>query len=488
MPITVELDGKRYEIPNKYENYNLPWKVITQSIDLDRRAEIVKEYNFEIPNSNVEVYVYETAIAVLANGDHIVCGHKEEVDCYTVQLGDLMPGDCYVDYQPKHNLDEEVIISKDMYEKKFGHTKVKRLSYPKESEKSKEELRELIFREMYKGDKNSNKGQEEGSKMRDFTTGTRVTFPDPRGREPSAVGTVMELKDGWPAGTVLVCLDVPMPDEGSASSFVGSGFGFLVRAADVALYKTRSSEQKYYGVPEHIGVFAPEAFIYQEVEFPPYSLGRVMNQDGGPDGTLTVSWFNVRSSRMRAAKDDKKIWNNVWSVPADQLRWCRFDPKTLKVKQSWYQNSISYSSGEYLVYTGEKPVGFTDPSGRFSYVLTPGVILSYENHEGGILYVTVRAGMAPEALGAVVRIRKQDAKRFEGTFIPAGANVEIVAEVIFKKNNLQGRRAKVILPTDMEGDVGLEFQEDLGAGSLDGVGREGKCLYVPARSVKKISG
>lgn len=43
---------------------------------------------------------------------------------------------------------------------------------------------------------------------------------------------------------------------------------------------------------------------------------------------------------------------------------------------------------------------------------------------------------------------------------------------------------KVILSTDAEGDVGIEFEEDLGAGSLDGIGKEGHCIYIEASLVK----
>jgi hypothetical protein len=45
-------------------------------------------------------------------------------------------------------------------------------------------------------------------------------------------------------------------------------------------------------------------------------------------------------------------------------------------------------------------------------------------------------------------------------------------------------KGKVILSTDTEGDVGIEFKEDIGAGSLDGIGKEGHCIYIEADLVK----
>jgi hypothetical protein len=96
--------------------------------------------------------------------------------------------------------------------------------------------------------------------------------------------------------------------------------------------------------------------------------------------------------------------------------------------------------------------------------------------------------MPRETLGMGVKIRTQDVMPFEGSFFSSGEEVEVVAEVVFRKKSLQGRRGRVILPTDADGDVGVEFPEDIGAGSLDGVGEEGRCLYIPADAVKEASG
>lgn len=69
-------------------------------------------------------------------------------------------------------------------------------------------------------------------------------------------------------------------------------------------------------------------------------------------------------------------------------------------------------------------------------------------------------------------------------FFAKGKEVQVTAEVSFRGLSLRGKRAKVILPTDPEGDVGLEFPENLRAGSLDGLGRSGYCLYVKADALK----
>ena len=62
--------------------------------------------------------------------------------------------------------------------------------------------------------------------------------------------------------------------------------------------------------------------------------------------------------------------------------------------------------------------------------------------------------------------------------------VEITAEINFKKRSLKGMVGEVILSTDRDGDVGIELKEDINAGSLDGVGKGGHCIYIEASLVK----
>ncbi|HJS82602.1 MAG TPA: hypothetical protein VJ742_07170, partial [Nitrososphaera sp.] len=73
----------------------------------------------------------------------------------------------------------------------------------------------------------------------------------------------------------------------------------------------------------------------------------------------------------------------------------------------------------------------------------------------------------------------------EPWFMPE-EKVEVSLPVIFRKKQLQGLRGKIVLYPDREGDVGVEFSEDLGAGSLDGLGTDGRCLFIPAKALKKI--
>lgn len=66
-----------------------------------------------------------------------------------------------------------------------------------------------------------------------------------------------------------------------------------------------------------------------------------------------------------------------------------------------------------------------------------------------------------------------------------GSKVEIVADIAFKRQNLKGKVASVLTEPDEDEDIGLEFTEEIKGGSLEGLGEEGRCLFVPVKAVKK---
>ena len=77
--------------------------------------------------------------------------------------------------------------------------------------------------------------------------------------------------------------------------------------------------------------------------------------------------------------------------------------------------------------------------------------------------------------------------KIEENFIDRGSKVEITTSLPFRKRDLKGLQAKVILPLDQDDELGLEFLEEIGAGSLDGYGKDKKCLYVHRKHIEKVS-
>jgi hypothetical protein len=79
-------------------------------------------------------------------------------------------------------------------------------------------------------------------------------------------------------------------------------------------------------------------------------------------------------------------------------------------------------------------------------------------------------------------------EKIEEEFIDTGGEVEITAEISFRKRDLKGMQAVVVLPMDQDGEIGLQFKEDIAAGSLDGHGEDKKCLYIHHSALKRVSG
>jgi hypothetical protein len=316
--------------------------------------------------------------------------------------------------------------------------------------------------------------EDKGESVSQLTTGTRVRLADPTGRDKYATGTIVELKDGTPKGYSLVCMDVPSEEHyTSEPDICGEGHGFLVSQRNLRpIEPRRSRDEIWQGVPDHIGMCNQESFSFEKKKFPRYSIGRVQEMH---NERVTLTWRNVAGVTK-------------FYVPLDHMHFCRFEPGTNKVKNIWYTTRSPLVSGDILVYNSDKPHMLNGDT-RNQYAMTRGVLLQHTGVDPDrcCINATIVAGMPLELLGTRVQLNKQHLRKHEGVFVPEGAKVEIIAEVVFKKKSLQGRRGKVVLATDFEGDVGIEFPEDIEAGSLDGAGREGRCLYIPTAAVKEIS-
>lgn len=310
--------------------------------------------------------------------------------------------------------------------------------------------------------------------MNRLVTGYRVRISDPLGEEKYAYGTVAEIKDQLPKGHVLLCMDQPSEHYVDFPDVCGENHGYLTPSAHLRGTNFRTREAAYEGLPEHIGLFNPEPFDQDNVHFPRHSVGRIITMAAE---SVTCVWKNV-----------KELKGQPFRVAKDSLRWCRFNPETNTVSRTWYTAQMPHSPGDILVYWSDKPHMIS--GSRRGYPITRGVLLRHVSHdpENRGLIVTALSGMPEEYIGVKVKIPKNSVRKFEEPFIDVGEEVEIVAEVMFKKQNLQRSRGTVILATDFEGDIGIQFPEDIGAGSLDGIGKEGRCLYIPAGSVEKVSG
>ncbi len=309
-------------------------------------------------------------------------------------------------------------------------------------------------------------------KFSTLETGTRVRTRNVLDGS-NTFGIVVELPEGELENPemVLICMDHCDPENHVAyPDICGKGHGRLHSRQHLRSHGLKGSDI-YSEIPKHIGVCVTEPFSCDGVDFPSGAFGRVT---GVGNGVTIVTW-------LKGPKRGK-----AWTVSTDSVVWCRYSTRLSRIKNIWYTDRSPLKAGDILVYTADKACPI---AGRQTRVITKGAILKCDGHRSskGYLTATVVSGANPESIGLQVGVREQSVCRFEETFIPTGKSIEIVAEVLFRKKNLRGQRGKVILPTDLDGDVGVEFPDDIGAGSLDGIGREGRCLYVPAEAVSEVS-
>jgi len=328
-------------------------------------------------------------------------------------------------------------------------------------------------------------------------TGLRVSFPCPQ-TGFGHLGTIVNTgsRDPLPRGVVLICSDIASADFNDKVEYTGEGHGVVINRRHVNPFPDQTSSEAFAGIPKHIGVTVREMFEWDNVMFTRRVTGRLLYFDGDQ---ATVSWNFARSKNfyMSDPIQDPKSgkppiqWPNCYSVPAATLKWCRWDSNA-EVCKVWpgtvfQPSTLTLKNDDYVVYTGSRTLRI---SGESHYAVARGAILKITGNDGrGLTYTGVLVGGCDEkAQGLQVRLDHTSIALLGFPYISAGINVEIVASVEFKKQELRGRRGVVVLPTDADGDIGIQFQEDIGAGSLDGVGKNLHCLYVPVGSVQKISG
>lgn len=333
-----------------------------------------------------------------------------------------------------------------------------------------------------------------GEDVARFVTGNRIKTLEP-GLISYDTGTVVGYQEKGPKNLILVCMDKPhMTNYRDADNVCGKGYGRLTDPKCIRLMHYTKSERNYQNVPNHVGVFLPGEHLQNGVLFPAHSLGRIICLSAVEPGMATVSWFNFRGlAKDRLWKQDTRetVFPNCFNVPYSELNWCTFDLETYKVTYIWRITDMGFKEGDYLVYIGAKsiPVMSVNKDTVHSYFLTKGAILRHGGWDSArrVLVGYIAGGMPKETWGTKFNFRKTDVRKLKEIYIQPEKEVKVSTKIMFKKNNLQGRVARVILPTDEDGDIGVEFPEDISAGSLDGAGKQGCCLYIPASAVKETS-
>ncbi len=354
-----------------------------------------------------------------------------------------------------------------------------------------------------------------------ISVGTRVSYASPGGRH-LGYGTVAlnSVLDSQGREQVLLCTDIRVKKttaiRTSHETLTGTGHSLLVHFRHVIPLIRSAGTERYHEVPNHIGVTPIKPFVHDHIHFDQHSVGRIVTGGSASEGAgqISVNWFRIAptesdslglSQMLPKVDEGGTHWNHCWNVPLRKLAWCYFnrgDPGS-RIYSKWSTRPATthepkFAKGDHLVYAGEET---TDRRGWLyasdidlgkKSPLTPGVILKcVDSGEGQRITAEVMGGMPLGCIGQKIRVYESTLSKFEETFFSRGSRVEVVAKVEFRsqgKNHpgLQGQTATVVLSTDSDGDVGVEFREDIGAGSLDGAGQQGKCLFIPAKALKAV--
>ncbi|KKL80964.1 hypothetical protein LCGC14_1999480, partial [marine sediment metagenome] len=252
-------------------------------------------------------------------------------------------------------------------------------------------------------------------------------------------------------------------------------------------------------VPSHIGVMVVEDTQVDIVLFEAGQTGRLIIQPNEPGSRVMVNWNlpNKNFYDCMESDDGKRYdvplgaYTNCYNVPRSMLVFCRLDDKN-RVVAVWpnsgeQDDDTPWKKGDFLRILIAEPQRITN--GTRNFRISPGTIVRYQGQVNrSKSHVILAGGVDPAILGAPITTSTKGLEKFEEEFIDTGGEVEITATISFRKRDLKGMRAVVILPLDQDGEVGLQFKEDIKAGSLDGYGEDKRCLYIHHSAVQRVSG
>jgi hypothetical protein len=341
---------------------------------------------------------------------------------------------------------------------------------------------------------------EEAIVLPEFYSGQRVSVARVRPTGPVTATVINLSREDRPNDCIAVCLDSPVPEaEPQLERIAGHGHGWFALGEDVAVLTDQHSFDTFQRIPRHVGVTVVDGRKVDSINFKNGLTGRVVRQRGDPAGRVLVDWnFNNRYLYDGAKKDEGAgrdylgMFTRCYNVPRNMVAYCRLDADGERAYMIWPNSDAqakteNFKRGDYVRVTIADPQRVSN--GIRNFRISAGAIMRYQGTVDHYKSeATLVGGCDPAILGTAAVISTKGLEKFKGDFFEAPAVVEIIADLSFRKRNLKGLSAIVVLPLDQDGDVGLQFEEDIGAGSLDGHGRDARCLYIHQSNLKKVSG
>jgi hypothetical protein len=330
---------------------------------------------------------------------------------------------------------------------------------------------------------------------------------------------------GWPAGLAEECPDlmgkgyVPLCADlkdirnadyfSKIDSYCGPGCGRLVKLARLK----HLGEPCYHTISLGIGVCVPpdSGPLYKEVTTGPQA-GKVVSLPSGLTGRVVrykhgsnvyeISWHIQTLAKHGIHRNECPVFHSTIGVNGtdyaswesiERVRWCRMRPDNGNILKLWPSEfatepkSPAFILGDYVLYRGGRPMAVAAGNGC-RYIIMPGDIVQivYMDSQRGTAHVRLPPWVGERyTSGCNFVVDMGNLRPLEHPLIQSGTEVTVVASIDFGGQSLEGRQGVVVIPTDSEGDIGIEFTEEVrGAGSLDGRGENGRCLYVPVSAVE----
>lgn len=272
--------------------------------------------------------------------------------------------------------------------------------------------------------------------------------------------------------------DFPEVGLGHSTVFVSTETG----SENEVLELDPSLDSSWTGVPQQVGVYTTRNFSHDGVVFPIGTVGRVVRFLKYP--LVGVMWNNP-AIPSRAAERFR-----LWEVPTGYFSFGFVDLPGGKVISAWSGTAPSPSAlksnfkvGDVVTYVFAKPFPVTGRAAR-TRSMVRGTVLVVDGIDGAMTTATIIGNCQEQIIGVGVKIGSSALSLFPFTWIGEDKKVRVMEEVTFRKKSLRDQIGLVLSSTDQDGDVGVQFLEDIGAGSLDGLGQDGKCLFIPSKALE----
>lgn len=257
---------------------------------------------------------------------------------------------------------------------------------------------------------------------------------------------------------------------------------------EVELLDSRDSDI-WLTVQPQVGVYTVEDFEFDEVHFPAGTVGRVVRF--AEASRIEVMW-NLPTIPS-TPRDKKYSYLRPWEIPVKYIAFGTVDLGEGRLLTSWaggappaVDSKPKFKVGDTVAYMSSRALRVAGKDDR-TYAVVKGTILTVTGTDRGLVTATVIGNCQDKVLGAHLRTDTASVMPFSFVWIPEGKKVRVTKEIMFRKKSLQDKVGVVLSSTDQDGDVGVQFSEDIGAGSLDGLGHDGRCLFIPAQALE-VSG